>query len=66
MNEHSFKTVGITSIFSDSIKKSIRNTIPTISQPVHNLKWFEITQIRRTLNSNHIAQWQDTLKPGFR
>lgn len=65
MKEHVFKTLEITGSSPDSIEDAIRNAVSKTGKSVHNLKWFEITQIRGALEDTHVAQWQVTAKINF-
>ena len=36
-----------------------------VSKPVENLRWFEVTETRGTIEDGGVAQWQVTVKIGF-
>ncbi len=65
MKGHVFKTVEITGTSQDSIEDAVRNAISRAAKSIHNLKWFEIVQIRGALEESHVAQWQVTTKINF-
>ncbi len=65
MANHVYKHVELTGSSPESSDKAIRNAIAKASETVHNLRWFEVGQIRGEIVGGAVAHWQVTLKVGF-
>jgi flavin-binding protein dodecin len=50
----------------DGVDAAIRNGITRARRTVRHLDWFEVVEIRGHLVEGEIADWQVTLKVGFR
>jgi dodecin len=50
----------------DGVDAAIRNGIERASRTLRYLDWFEVVEIRGHLEGGQIADWQVTLKVGFR
>ena len=48
-----------------SDEDAVRNAITRASKTLHNLRWFEVTQVRGHLENGTIAHWQVTVKVSF-
>ncbi|MFB6846497.1 dodecin [Streptomyces sp. NPDC056373] len=66
MSNHTYRVTEIVGTSPDGVDQAIRNGIDRASQTLHNLDWFEVTQVRGQLEDGHIAHWQVGLKVGFR
>ena len=44
----------------------MNNAIAEASKTLRNLDWFEVTSVRGHLAEDHVADWQVTIKLGFR
>lgn len=65
MANHVYKYIELTGSSPESSDKAIRNAIAKASETVHNLRWFEVGQIRGEIVGGAVAHWQVTLKVGF-
>ena len=65
MPDHIYKTVELTGSSSAGTDDAIKNAISRASKTLHNLRWFEITQVRGNIDDGVVAHWQVTLKVGF-
>ena len=65
MKDHVAKTVEIVGSSRDSLEKAVRNALQTASESLRNLRWFEVTEIRGTMEDNANPFWQVTVKIGF-
>ena len=66
MADHTYSISEIVGTSSESIDTAIRNGIATAKQTLRNLDWFEVKEIRGHLNDGEVADWQVTIKLGFR
>ena len=50
----------------ESVGDAIRTAISTASKSIRNLDWFEVGEIRGSINDGDVTEFQVTLKIGFR
>ena len=65
MSNHVYKTLELTGSSTSNIEDAVSNAVSKASQTVHNLRWFEVTDIRGEIENNAVAYWQITMKVGF-
>lgn len=65
MSNHVYKQVEITGSSAKGIEAAIENALAKTAKSVHNLRWFEMTDVRGHLDNGKIAHWQVTVKIGF-
>jgi dodecin len=66
MSEHVYRVTEIVGSSPDSADAAIRNAIDRASRTLRHLDWFEVTQIRGSLEDGRIGHFQVGLKIGFR
>ncbi|MFE5812285.1 dodecin [Streptomyces sp. NPDC056479] len=66
MSNHTYRVTDIVGTSPEGVDQAIRNGITRASQTLHNLDWFEVTEVRGQLDGGQIAHWQVTMKVGFR
>jgi flavin-binding protein dodecin len=65
MSEHVYKSVELTGSSKTGTDDAVRNAIARASKTLHNLRWFEVTQVRGHLENGEISDWQVTVKVSF-
>jgi flavin-binding protein dodecin len=65
MSEHVYKSVELTGSSTVGTDDAVRKAIARASKTLHNLRWFEVTQVRGHLENGAIAHWQVTVKVNF-
>lgn len=65
MSNHVYKSLELTGSSSSNLEEAVSNAITKASKTVHNLRWFEVTDIRGEIENNAVAYWQITMKVGF-
>jgi hypothetical protein len=65
MQHHIYKTIELTGTSTTGIEDAIGNAIARASKTIHNIRWFEVTQVRGDIESGAVSYWQVTLKLGF-
>lgn len=65
MSNHVYKSLELTGSSSSNIEDAVNHAIIKASKSVHNLRWFEVTDIRGEIENNAVAYWQITMKVGF-
>lgn len=65
MSNHVYKSLELTGSSSKNIEDAVSNAVTKASETVHNLRWFEVTDIRGEIENQAVAYWQITMKVGF-
>jgi dodecin len=66
MSDSVYSVSEIVGSSADSIDDAIQGAIKRASRTLHNLDWFEVTQVRGRIDGNARCEFQVTLKVGFR
>ena len=66
MADHTYSVSEIVGTSTEGVDDAIKNAIGTASQTLRNLDWFEVKEIRGHLEDGAVADWQVTIKLGFR
>jgi len=66
MADHIYSISELVGSSSVSIDDAIKGAITRASKTLHNLDWFEVTNIRGHIENNELSHFQVTLKVGFR
>jgi len=66
MADNVYKMVEIVGTSAESFAKAAANGVERASQSLRNLDWFEVTDMRGRIANGRIAQFQVTMKVGFR
>ena len=66
MSQHTYRVTEIVGSSPDGVDQAIRNAVKRASQTLHNLDWFEVTEIRGHLENGEVEHVQVTMKVGFR
>ena len=64
--DHTYRVTEIVGSSKESIDQAIRNGAERASKTLHNLNWFEVTDIRGTFDDGAVGWFQVTMKVGFR
>ncbi|HET6239542.1 MAG TPA: dodecin, partial [Acetobacteraceae bacterium] len=65
MTEPVYKIVELVGTSDQSISKAIDRAIEKASATVRHLGWFEVAQIRGSIDQGKVRQYQVTVKAGF-
>jgi dodecin len=66
MSDSVYSVSEIVGSSTDSIEDAIRGAIGRASKTLHNLDWFQVSDIRGRIEDNERCNFQVTLKVGFR
>ena len=66
MAEHTYRIVEIVGTSPHGVDSAIRNAVARANQTLRNIDWFEMTEVRGHLAEGQVADWQVTVKIGFR
>lgn len=65
MTDHVYKSVELTGSSSSGIEDAIETAVNRASKTLHNLRWFEVQDVRGGIENGKVAHWQVSLKVGF-
>ena len=66
MADHIYRIAEIVGTSPDGVDAAIRNAVSRAGSTLRNMDWFEMTEIRGHLEDDRVADWQVTVKIGFR
>jgi dodecin len=66
MSNHVYKVVELVGSSDESVSKAIDNAIAKAADTLRHLGWFEVVQVRGHVADGKVAQYQVTIKAGFR
>ncbi len=66
MAEKVYKLIEIVGTSRDSFAKAADNAVTKAAETVHNLDWFEVVSMRGRIDGGKLAEYQVTVKIGFR
>jgi len=66
MPDHVYKSIEITGSSTNTVEDAINGAIAKASKTLHNLRWFQVSEVRGAIENNKVAYWQVTMKVGFR
>ena len=66
MADHIYSISEIVGSSATSVDDAIRGAVARAAKTLHNLDWFEVTNIRGHIEDNQLSHFQVTLKVGFR
>ena len=65
MANHVYKLIELTGSSSTSMEDAVRTAVARASETIRNMRWFEVTETRGTIDAGNVSHWQVTLKIGF-
>ena len=66
MADHIYSISEIVGSSAVSVDDAIKGALARAAKTLHNLDWFEVTNIRGHIENNQLSHYQVTLKVGFR
>lgn len=65
MSDHVYKQVILTGTSTTTIEDAVNGALAKASETVHNLRWFEVAEVRGAVEAGAATTWQVTIKVGF-
>ena len=65
MSNHVYKLLELTGTSTTGVDDAIRNAIARAGKTVHNLRWFQVVEVRGGIDAGNVSNWQVTIKVGF-
>jgi dodecin len=66
VSDHVYRVTEIVGSSEESVDAAIRNGLARARKTLHNLGWFEVTEIRGAFQDDDLGWFQVTMKVGFR
>ena len=66
MSDHIYSVSEIVGSSTEGIDDAVRGAVARATKTLHNLDWFEVTNLRGRIEDGGRCQFQVTLKVGFR
>ena len=66
MSDHIYRIAEIVGTSPHGVDDAIRNAVSRANRTLRNIDWFQTTEIRGHLADGQVADWQVTVKIGFR
>ncbi len=61
-----YKHIELTGTSKTSIEDAVQTAIAQAVKTVRNMSWFEVVETRGAIKDGKVAEWQVTLKIGFK
>lgn len=66
MPNHTYSISEIVGTSTEGVDDAVRNGLAEAAKTLRNMDWFEVKEIRGHLENGTVADWQVTIKLGFR
>ena len=66
MSDKTYKKIEIVGTSKESVSAAIQSGIEKAAKSLHHLDWFEVTEIRGRIQDGKAAEFQVSMKIGFR
>ncbi len=65
MSQPVYKTINLVGTSKTGVEDAVEQALGRASKTVRNMRWFEVTEVRGTVEGSDVGQWQVSLKVGF-
>ncbi|MDO6758962.1 dodecin family protein [Tamlana sp. 2_MG-2023] len=65
MEDHIYKIIEIVGTSNKSSDDAVTNALNKASKSIQNLRWFEVTNTRGSIEDGKVDRWQVTIRLGF-
>ena len=65
MDHHVYKILELVGTSETGVGEAIENALERAGQTIRNIRWFEVLNVRGSVESGKVQQFQVTLKVGF-
>ena len=66
MEHKVFKLIELTGTSNTSLEEAVQAAVEEAAKSVRNMSWFQVTETRGAIKNGKVAEWQVTLKVGFK
>lgn len=61
-----FKQIEITGTSSKSVSDAIETAVAKAARSLQGMRWFELTEVRGSIEDDQVQQYQASIKVGFK
>ncbi len=65
MSQPVYKTIDLVGTSKTGVEDAVEQALGRASKTVRNMRWFQVTEVRGTVEGSAVGQWQVSLKVGF-
>lgn len=65
MPDHIYKSIELTGSSTASVEDAVQKAISRAAKTLHNLRWFQLSEVRGHIDHGQVLHWQVTMKVGF-
>ena len=65
MADHVYKIIELVGTSPEGVSQAVDNALERASRSVRNIRWFETSTIRGSVENGRVKEFQVTLKVGF-
>ena len=65
MSDLVYNSIELTGSSTASVEDAVQKAIARAAKTVHNLRWFQVSEVRGMIDRGQVAHWQVTMKVGF-
>ena len=65
MKDHVYKLIELTGTSATSIEDAVEKAIKRAHKTIKNLGWFQVVEVRGSINKGKVDHWQVSIKVGF-
>ncbi len=65
MKDHVYKLIELTGTSTKSVEDAVAKAIRRAHATIKNLRWFQVTETRGSIDQGKVQHWQVTIKVGF-
>ena len=66
MENSVYKLLELTGTSKTSVEEAVQTAIGEAAKTVRNMSWFQVVETRGAIKDGKVAQWQVTVKIGFK
>ena len=65
MSDHVYKVVDLVGTSDKGVQEAIENAVARAGETIRNIRWFEASQVRGSVENNRITHYQVSVRIGF-
>ncbi len=65
-DSRTYKLIELVGVSNESYAEATKNAVQRAGQTLRGLGWFQVTELRGSIQDGEISEYQVTLKVGFR
>jgi flavin-binding protein dodecin len=66
MPDHVYRITEVVGTSTESVDKAVRAAVERASRTLRGLDWFEVQEVRGSIQDGNVSEYQVTVKIGFR